>query len=138
MAKDLIHDAVKEALIKDDWHIIAEHLRIEYEEIEIFVDLVAEPTPILAEKEGRQIIIEIKTFAGPSFVREFQQAIGQYELYLDVIQLTNLEYKLYLAISEFIYNDFFLRKATHEIVQRHQIKLLVVNVERKEVIQWIE
>lgn len=64
--------------------------------------------------------------------------IANYELYLDVIQLTNLEYKLYLAISEFIYTDFFLRKATHEIVQRHQIKLLVVNVERKEVVQWIE
>lgn len=138
MAKDAIHDSIKNALIKDGWAITAEFLQIEYEELEIFADLVAERTPIVAEKQGKRIIVEVKTFAGRSFIRELQQALGQYDLYVDIITLAKLDYDLYLAISSVIYETFFLRKGTHEIVQRRHLKLLVVDVEREEVVQWIE
>lgn len=74
MAKDAIHDSIKNALIKDGWAITAEFFQIEYEELEIFADIVAEREPIIAEKNGRKLIIEVKTFAGRSFVRELQQA----------------------------------------------------------------
>ncbi len=138
MAKDAIHDSIKNALIKDGWAIIAEFLQIEYEELEIFADLVAERLPIIAEKQGKKIIIEVKTFAGRSFIRELQQALGQYDLYVDIISLAKLDYALYLAVSSIIYDTFFLRKGTHEIVQRRHLKLVVVDVEREEVVQWIE
>ena len=87
MAKDAIHDSIKNALVKDGWVIIAEFLQTEYEELEIFADLVAERLPIIAEKQGKKIIIEVKTFAGRSFIRELQQALGQYDLYVDIIAL---------------------------------------------------
>ena len=138
MAKDAIHDSIKNALIKDGWTVTAEFLQIEYEELEIFADLVAERQPIVAEKNGAKIIVEVKTFAGRSFIRELQQALGQYDLYLDIITLAGLDYELHLAISSLIYEAFFLRKGTHEIVQRRHLKLLVVNVEREEIIQWIQ
>jgi hypothetical protein len=138
MAKDTIHDAVKNALDKDGWAITAEFLQIEYEELEIYADLVAEREPIVAEKDGEKIIVEVKTFAGRSFIREMQQALGQYELYFDVITLAGLKYELYLAISLVVYKTFFLRKGTQEVVQRRKIKLLVVDVDREEIVQWVK
>jgi hypothetical protein len=44
MAKDIIHDAVKNALIKDNWVITHDPFRVEYEELEIFADLAVEKT----------------------------------------------------------------------------------------------
>ena len=76
MAKDAIHDSIKTALTKDGWLITAEFLQIEYEELEIFADIVAEQNPIVAEKGTKKIIVEVKTFAGRSFIRELQQALG--------------------------------------------------------------
>ena len=136
MAKDIIHDAVKNALIKDGWQITHDPFRMEYEEIEVFADLAAERSPIVAEKEGQKIVVEIKTFAGRSFIRQLQQALGQYSLYLDIIELNELDYELYLAISHSTYYDFFLRKGTREIIERRQLKVLVVDVVREEIIQW--
>ena len=138
MAKDAIHDSIKNALLKDGWAITAEFLQIEYEELEIFADLVAERKPIVAEKNEKKIIVEVKTFAGRSFIRELQQALGQYDLYREIITLAGLDYELYLAVSSLIYEAFFLRKGTHEVVQRRQLKLLVVDVEREEVVEWIK
>ena len=138
MAKDAIHDSIKTALTKDGWLITAEFLQIEYEELEIFADIVAEQNPIVAEKGTKKIIVEVKTFAGRSFIRELQQALGQYDLYREIISLAGLDFELYLAISSLIYESFFLRRGTHEVVQRRQLKLLVVDVEHEELIQWID
>lgn len=41
MAKDIIHDAVKQALIKDGWTITDDPFRVQYEEFELFADLGA-------------------------------------------------------------------------------------------------
>lgn len=138
MAKDTIHDAVKNALDKDGWAITAEFLQIEYEELEIYADLVAERKPIVAEKGSAKIIVEVKTFPGRSFIRDLQQALGQYELYADVIRLAGLNYELYLAVSSVVYEAFFLRKGTQEIARSHRLKLLVVDLEREEVFLWIQ
>ena len=70
MAKDIIHDAVRSALIKDGWTISQEYFKIEYKEIEIFADLLAERSPLVAAKDRQRIIVEIKTFAGRSFIRD--------------------------------------------------------------------
>ena len=137
MAKDIIHEAIKNALIKDGWTITADPFRLKYEEFDLLADLSAERT-IIATKENRQIIVEIKSFAGRSFVKELQQALGQYEIYLDIIELTGLDYELYLAISHLTYRDFFTRKATQMVLQRHHLRVLVVNIEEEEIVQWIK
>ncbi|QXE25513.1 fdxN element excision controlling factor XisH [Richelia sinica FACHB-800] len=48
-AKDIYHDAVKNALIKDGWAILADPYIIEYEDDNFFADLLAEKT-LLAEQ----------------------------------------------------------------------------------------
>jgi hypothetical protein len=135
MARDLIHDAVKNALIKDGWTILADPFRIEYEEFSLAADLAAEH-PFAIEKHGQKVVVEIKSFAGRSFVKELQQALGQYEMYADFIELTTPEYELYLAVSDVIYTEFFSQRATQLIVQRHHLKILVVDVEREDIISW--
>jgi hypothetical protein len=137
MTRDSIHDAVKNALIKDGWTIVADPYRIEYAEFVLLADLAAE-RPFAAERDGHKIIVEVKSFAGRSFVKELQQALGQYSMYLDFIELTAPEYDLYLAISELAHKDLFSQKAAQVVVRRHQLKILVVNVDKEEVAQWIK
>ena len=71
MAKDFFHDTVKLALQKDGWIITHEQYPLKYGTSEIYVDLAAEE-PIAAEKEGRKIAVEVKSFIKGSTVSEFQ------------------------------------------------------------------
>lgn len=52
MARDIIHGAVKNALIKDDWVITADPFRIQYEEFDLSADLSAERA--LSAEKGNQ------------------------------------------------------------------------------------
>lgn len=136
MAKDTIHDAIKNALINDGWHITDDPFRIDYKGFALKADLAAE-YPFVAEKHGQKIVVEVKSFGGRSLVRQLQQAIGQYEMYFDFMTLTNLEHELYLGISELTYNDFFMQEAVQVLRQRRQIKLLVVDIDEEKIVKWI-
>jgi hypothetical protein len=59
--KDILHDVVKRALIKDGWIITHDPLHIEFGGLDFYVDLGAEEL-IGAEKNGRQIAVEVKSF----------------------------------------------------------------------------
>jgi hypothetical protein len=41
-ARDLYHDAIKSALIKDNWAILADSYWIKYKDIDLYADLAAE------------------------------------------------------------------------------------------------
>jgi hypothetical protein len=137
MAKlDTIHNAVKNALIKDGWTITDDPYIIEYEEITLYADLAAERV-IAAEREGRKIVVEVKSFISPSRTQDFKLALGQYNLYLGLLEVTAPDRKLYLAVSDHIYSKYFRQKAVQLIAERYQLALLVVNLEREEVVTWI-
>jgi hypothetical protein len=57
-------------------------------------------------------------------------------MYLDFLELTSPEYDLYLAISELVYTDFFEQRATQVIVQRHHLKLLIVDIDEEVIVTW--
>ena len=136
MVKDLIHDAVRNALLNDGWTIIDEHVHLKYGEIGGYVDIQAERPPIAVTKNDEKILVEIKTFAGSSFVRDFQQAIGQYELYRDIIRYKGLDYRLFLAISHTVYDHYFVRPTTMQVTQDHRMLLIVVNIDKEEIVKW--
>ncbi|GIK56940.1 MAG: hypothetical protein BroJett015_26030 [Chloroflexota bacterium] len=50
-ARDIIHQGVKNALLKDGWVITDDPFTIQYEDATLFADLAAERT-IAAEKAG--------------------------------------------------------------------------------------
>ena len=104
--KDIYHDAVKQALIKDDWLIVAENYILEYGGDKLYPDLAAEK-PIAAEQQGRKIIVEVKSFLGRSFINDLEGAVGQYIIYRNVLQAQKSEYELYLAVANRVYNNGF-------------------------------
>jgi len=78
-AKDIYHEDVRSALIKDAWTITDDPLRLRWGKKDYYVDLGAERL-IAAEKPGRRIAVEIKSFLGPSLVDDMEKALGQYDL----------------------------------------------------------
>ncbi|CAN5229074.1 hypothetical protein BH20ACI1_BH20ACI1_20970 [soil metagenome] len=136
MALDKIHNAVKNALIKDGWTITADPYRIEFEEYRLYADLSAE-RPIAAVRENEKIVVEIKSFLNRSSVNDFENAVGQYIIYKRLLSQTEPETKIYLAISEATYTDFFTFKATQFIIESEQVSLFTVNLENEEIERWI-
>jgi hypothetical protein len=94
---DKIHEAVKNALIKDGWTITAENFQLRYKELKLYGDIEAQK--ILAEKGSRKIVVEVKSFLGVSIISEFQKALGQYRIYEGVLSKIKPEAKIYLAFS---------------------------------------
>ncbi|PZU96082.1 MAG: XisH protein [Leptolyngbya sp.] len=135
-AKDLYHDAVKSALIKDGWSILADPYRIQYKDLDLYADLAAE-RPFAAEREGQKIVVEIKSFVGRSLVADFHLAIGQYRVYQVLLSETASEYDLYLAIDDITYSNFFSRESIDFLIRSSQVKFFVVNIDEEEIVRWI-
>ncbi len=62
-AKDIFHDAVKNALLKDEWLVTDEQFYIRSGGVEIYIDIGAEKV-IAAERDGEKIAVEVKSFLG--------------------------------------------------------------------------
>lgn len=135
-AKDIYHNAVKNALVKDGWKITADPYFIKYEDAELYADLAAEK-PIAAERDEQKIVVEIKSFVGRSLMYDFHGALGQYVVYRNLIQLTEPEYTLYLAIDDVVYKNFFQRKSIQVITKENQLLLMIVEMEKEKILQWI-
>jgi len=135
-AKDIYHDAVKNALIKDGWRITRDPYTIKYQEVQLFADLLADKM-VEAQRDGQQIIVEIKSFINRSPMREFETALGQYIIYRILLNKILPEANIYLAISQGIYQSFFRQKAIQLILQETQVRLIIVNIKNEEIIQWI-
>ena len=137
MAKDLYHDRVKRALIKDDWEITDDPYLLESGKIKYQVDLGAEK--LLAASKGKEkILVEIKSFSGPSDINEFHKAVGQYVDYLVVLDEVEPDRMLYLAVPDFAWNNFFQEKAIQKSLNFIKAKVLVYNPINETIEQWIK
>lgn len=79
-AKDIFHEAVKQALEKEQWVITDDPLKLKFGNINFQIDLGAERV-IAAEKAGEKIAVEIKSFLNPSAITDFYAALGQFLSY---------------------------------------------------------
>lgn len=137
MARDIIHEPVKKAIEKAGWTITDDQYTIVYAEFTIYADLAAER--ILAAERGKQkIAIEIKSFLSRSAVQDIKEALGSYEMYQAFLAEVEPDRKLYLAISEKAYHDTFSLEAVQLLMKRFAIPLIVVDVDQKEVVVWID
>jgi XisH protein len=134
-AKDFFHKTVKTSLEKDGWIITDENLFIEVEDVDFYIDLTAEKI-LVAEKTGKKIAVEVKSFLGASDVTEFHSALGQCLNYRSALRLTEPDRTLYLAIPEDVYKEFFIRRFIQRVIVEHQLKLLIFNPTQEEIVQW--
>src|SRR5215218_9808497 len=102
--RDIIHQAVRNALLKDGWTITADPYLLEYGAEDLFIDLAAERL-LAAERDEQRIAVEIKSFLGRSPINDLQNALGQYALYLSVLEVIDPQRKLYLAIGKTSYDE---------------------------------
>jgi hypothetical protein len=135
--KDIIHQAVKNAVLKDGWTITADPYILEYGAEDLFVDLAAERL-LAAERGAEKIAVEIKSFLGRSPINDLENALGQYALYLSVLEVVDPQRKLYLAVSKTAYDDLVELETFRLVVGRFHVALLVVRISSEEIVEWIE
>ena len=135
-AKDIYHDSVKNALIKDRWTITHDPLTLRVGRKDLFVDLGAEQF-LAAEKQGRKIAVEIKSFVGASEIEDLKNAVGQYVLYQNALELMEPDRELYLAIRQKVYSELFEEVIGKLLLQKRQIKLIVFEPNNEVIVTWI-
>ncbi|OQY49174.1 MAG: fatty-acid oxidation protein subunit alpha [Candidatus Parabeggiatoa sp. nov. 2] len=135
-AKDIYHNQVKNALIKEGWLITDDPLSVQFGGIDLYVDLGAEKL-IAAKKDEQQIAVEIKSFQSASLTAEFHTAVGQFINYRIALENEELDYTLYLAVPVEIYNSYFQRQLPQTVIQRYHFKLVIYDIDTQEIVKWI-
>lgn len=135
-AKDIYHETVKKALIRDGWNITAENLQLPWGGTRAFIDIIADEV-FVAEKDGRKIAVEVKSFVGKSNLSEFEKAIGQFIIYRFAMRREEPERELYLAVDEQIYNKLFVHPDVIELMESEDLKVLVFDKEKEVLVRWI-
>jgi hypothetical protein len=84
------------------------------------------------------IVVEVKCFAsGRLRWSEFYGAVGQYIVYRNGLQLRRKKASVYIAVPSHIYNTFFQRILVQAALRDAKVQLIVVNVDTREIEQWI-
>ena len=134
-ARDIFHDAVKQALEKAGWRITHDPLSLQVGGVEMYIDLGAEQL-IAAEKEGEKIAVEIKSFVAVSAIYEFHLAIGQYRNYQLALLQDDPERVLYLAIPEDAYDRFFTLQFIQDALRYNAVRYIVYDVQTEVIVRW--
>jgi hypothetical protein len=143
--RDTMHNLVKQALSNSGWEITDDPYVISYGKHNLFVDLAAIPMPthgsmgggiIGAQKQDRRIAVEIKEFRGRSKMADLEQALGQYVLYRLLLNRTDVERELYLAISDADFDQVFRTPVGEVVVNDLPLKLIIIDSQRVEVKEW--
>lgn len=135
-ARDIYHDTVKNALIKDGWTITHDPLVLKWGAKDMFVDLGAERL-LAAEKGEHKIAVEIKSFTGPSDMFDLERALGQYIVYHDVLAEREPDRVLYLAVPRGTLQEIFEEPIGQLMLKNHRAQLLVFEPKGEVIVQWI-
>ena len=136
-AKDIYHNTVRTALEKDGWTITNDPLPLKIGKRTLNVDLGAKKL-FAAEKQGRKIAVEVKSFLSISPVHDLEEALGQYIVYEDILELSEPERNIYLAVREEVYLDIFSEPLGQILLRKKRLKLIVFDSSREIIIRWID
>jgi hypothetical protein len=134
-ARDLYHDAVRTALIKDGWTITHEPYRL-------IVDretgaFVPEADGLrAAERGGTKIVVEVKDYQEPSDIEDLQRALGHYLVLRVLLERADPERQLYLAVADEEYFGIFHDPIAQPVLNDLSMSLLAFSPAREEVVAW--
>jgi XisH protein len=135
-AKDFYHFHVKNALLKDGWNVTDDPFPIKWLGTTLQVDFGAEKI-FAAEKDGRKIAVEVKSFIGASKIDDLKDAVGQFILYRSALKTTFPERELFLALRDTAYANTFEHPEGEILRIEENIKIIIFNAETQEIVQWI-
>lgn len=137
MARDLIHQLIRQALETDGWLITQDPYPIKIGGFEMEIDLAAENL-LVAERGIEKIAVEIKSFAGLSKVYDFHLAVGQFVDYRIALRTREPERILFIGITDEVWDSLFQLPFAQMVIDELKMKIVVVNPDKKEVVQWIK
>ena len=135
-AKDIYHEAVKLALIKDGWTVTDDPLYVPWAGRDLFIDFGAEKF-LSAEKNGRKIAVEVKSFVGLSEIEDLKNALGQYVLYRNALALTEPDRELFLAIREAVFDKLFNEPDAQFLLKNENLRIIVFSAAEEKIAKWI-
>ncbi len=135
-ARDIYHEAVKKALIRDGWTITHDPYRLAVAETNLYADLGAERM-LAAERAKEKIAVEIKSFVGPSPMTDLERAIGQFTVYQTVMAKTEPDRILYLAVRQKTLRDIFEKSLGKLLLAEHLVRLITFDPDEEAIVQWI-
>jgi hypothetical protein len=135
-ARDTFHNIVKNALIKDEWTITNDPLKLKWGSKDMYVDLGAEQF-LGAEKGNVKIAVEVKSFVGPSSMNDLENAVGQYIVYREVMKQTEPQRTLYLAVRRETYQEVFEESVGKLLLDNQHIRILVFDEDAEVIVKWI-
>jgi hypothetical protein len=136
-AKDIYHNNVRTALEKDGWTITNDPLPLKIGKRTLNVDLGAEKL-FAAEKQGRKIAVKVKSFVSASPVNDLEEAVGQYIVYEDILELSEPERIIYLAIRAEVYAQIFSEPIWQLLLEKKRFKLIVFDSLKETIVRWID
>ncbi len=138
MATDACEPQIIRALEKDGWHITERPLAIVIRRGQeaYLVDFRARR--VANGRTEEVLIFEVKCFTHPeNDLQEFYTAVGQYHTYLSALEAVQTALPLYLAIPSHAYERIMARQALRVTLERDTIRLLIVDIDREEIVAWI-
>ena len=133
--RDLYHDSVKNALVKDGWRITHDPLRLTWGKKDMYVNLGAERL-MAAQKDNELIAVQVKSFIGASSMADLEGAIGQYILYFDVLQEREPNRTLYVAVRQKAYEEVFEDPLGQLLLAKKRLRLVVFDDETDTILLW--
>ncbi len=132
---DNCHQQFIHALQKEKWKIDSKPLYLKLRGYEFYIDVVARR--LSSASEEIVLIIEVKCFPeNRSQQEQLYTAIGQFEIYRDILEAYQLADKLYIAIPLHAYEGVF-QAIGSKMIEKANIKLIVFDVEKEEIVQWL-
>ena len=128
---------MRNALEEDGWTITHDPFKVSVDGIGFEVDLGTEKL-LGAEKSGRKIAVEVKSFLRASLVTDFHQAIGQCLSYKSAFKLNNIERVLYLGIPLRVYVQMKNARFYFATLEEAGICLIVFDLTTETIVAWKE
>jgi XisH protein len=135
-ARDLYHDAVKNALVKDGWTITHDPFRLPVGIRDSFVDLGAQKL-VAAEKGPRKIAVEIKSFLSSSLLQDLETALGQFTLYRAFLRRMDPDRTLYLALPEATMEGIYADKIADVLFDEKLVETVTFDPDEEVIVRWI-
>lgn len=133
-AKDYYHDTVIHALRKAGWTLIKEQITIIVEDRRLWIDIRAS-----GKAADLAVLIEVKGFERmPSPVEYLANAAGKYAMYRAVLNYLKIDLPLYMAVPVSAYRGILSEEIGIQTLKHNQIRLLVFDPEREEIVRWID
>jgi hypothetical protein len=134
-AYDQCHDQVIRALQKEGWNINRQQVKLPFDERRLYIDLKASRG--LNGRRQTILLVEVKCFPDEkTFLADLYTAIGQYILYRTILDSNGVSFPLYLSIPQSVFVTQF-NQIIRDACRQHQIKLVIINLDSEEVMEWI-